>query len=189
MVAHSAIDHTGLPGISGGGYDEGTSFPGSPSTGDLFHRTDLDIALWRYDGTRWLCTCQHRDLIASGPTAVAPYSVSGTVAGRWAPWHTTYDVWLDAFYVTHFIITTNNGSNYWTVTLLKYQSDGGTSATVASRTTAADAASTVVTAEVAINALLVPATYKLMQVELTKTGTPGNMTTPSFAVSYRLVGT
>src|SRR6188472_4040974 len=36
---------------AGSGVADGTSFPGGPSTGDLFHRTDLDVPLWRYDGT------------------------------------------------------------------------------------------------------------------------------------------
>jgi hypothetical protein len=38
---------------AGGGIDSGTSFPASPSAGDIFYRTDIrEIAY--YDGTRWV---------------------------------------------------------------------------------------------------------------------------------------
>src|SRR5688572_13447523 len=56
------LDGTGaytVPAGSGGsGYDEGTSFPGSPSTDDKYYRTDLNL-LCVYDGTRWLTTQQY----------------------------------------------------------------------------------------------------------------------------------
>ena len=44
-----------LASYSGLGIASGTSFPGTPSDGDLFNRTDLDM-IFRYDGTRtkWL---------------------------------------------------------------------------------------------------------------------------------------
>ena len=40
-------------GGAGGGIDSGTSFPSSPSAGDIFYRTDLRGMAY-YDGTRWV---------------------------------------------------------------------------------------------------------------------------------------
>lgn len=47
----------------------GTSFPGSPSDGDLFNRTDLDM-VFRYDGgrTKWLS--EHSEIFACGRSVV-----------------------------------------------------------------------------------------------------------------------
>lgn len=40
---------------NGGGTPSGTAFPGSPTSGDLFYRTNVrDGMLFRYDGTRWV---------------------------------------------------------------------------------------------------------------------------------------
>ena len=57
------------------GVDKGTSFPGSPSGGTLYYRTDVDI-LFQYDGSRskWLSvdthtlTCGRSAITAAGTT-------------------------------------------------------------------------------------------------------------------------
>ena len=41
-------------GGGGGGVTTGTSFPGTPTTGDQYRRSDLDYETFYYDGTRWL---------------------------------------------------------------------------------------------------------------------------------------
>jgi len=52
------------------GIEAGTSFPGSPSDGDIFNRTDLDM-VFRYDGgrTKWLS--EHSEILACGRGVVS----------------------------------------------------------------------------------------------------------------------
>lgn len=40
--------------VSSSGLATGTSFPGGPTTGDRFRRSDLAYKVYFYDGTRWL---------------------------------------------------------------------------------------------------------------------------------------
>ena len=49
------------------GADAGTSFPGGPSSGDRFYRTDHAEG-FRYDGTRWLCDRPHVVMQSAGAT-------------------------------------------------------------------------------------------------------------------------
>jgi len=168
---------------TGTNLNPGTSFPGSPANNDLCYRTDRDI-LYFYDGTRWLSVDLYRHDINSLTTV---QTTSGTTWGRIALWHTTYDVWLENFYCCTFTGATNTGAAFWTFALKKYQADFATSSTVASRATSADGANTTTTGEVAIGALFVPATYKVLQVEGTKTGSPSGIHFWG-GVSYRLVG-
>src|SRR5574337_1533453 len=106
---------TGATGATGtGGYSEGTSFPGSPTTGQKFYRTDL-YYLCYYDGTQWL-TCQEFALPISMQQSVLP--ISATLAGiAYAPAQTNLQPYLTTLHATTLVDTTNSGSNYWTVTL------------------------------------------------------------------------
>jgi hypothetical protein len=69
----------GAPG-GGGGYDEGTAFPGSPATGAKFYRTDVRGGmLFRFDGTRWVSDQLFRDPVTypiQGATADVPLFAS-----------------------------------------------------------------------------------------------------------------
>ena len=74
--------HTGLPNAHHvESVPSGTSFPGSPSDGDLFNRTDLDM-VFRYDGgrTKWLS--EHSEMFICGRGTVNPLvDVYGIVSG------------------------------------------------------------------------------------------------------------
>lgn len=185
MALHEEIDHTGLPGVGGGGgIDSGTAFPGGPSTGDLFFRTDRGL-LYYYDGTRWLTMQMFREPFAAEASALASHTGNDTV-GRLPPWHTTHDLWLDTFYAVVRVSTTNNGSNYWTVALDKVDA-ANSPTTIASFDTTADSANTWITKSVAIGAALTPATYKSFRVALTITSSPGSLIA-ACALTYRLIG-
>lgn len=183
-TVHDTFDHSGLTGVGGGGYDEGTSFPVSPSTGDKFFHNTLDL-LFFYDGAQWLTTTLYRETLAFG-SGVHPLVNNGNIA-RFATWHSTFDLWLEDFYASTFVATTNTGAAFWTVVLQKANAaDAKTS--VATFNTSAHTVNNWTTTETSIGALLVPATYKELDVQGTKTGAPGNLFY-AFAVSYRLVGT
>jgi hypothetical protein len=161
----------------------GTSFPGSPATGDRYYRTDLHLEYY-YDGTRWLTTTLFRE-----PFGVVggfiPQTADGTL-GYLGIWNST-DIWMETLYSGTFVLTTNDGSKYWTVTLQKNNAAGSPS-TIVSFTTAADTASTWTPKATSIGALLTPGTYKSLQVSGAKTTTPGNLYW-NFSLTYRVVGT
>lgn len=166
-----------------------TSMPGSPATGQRVTRTDLKLDFF-YDGTRWLSTTYYRETLPNAVVGTQASSFSASFSmGRWAPWHTTYDLWLEDFYTSTLVNTTNTGAAYWSLALKKYQSDYSTSSTIATYATSGDTAGVGKTAKTAIGALLTPATYVIIQVEGSKTGSPGTLALPGLALGYRLVGT
>jgi hypothetical protein len=181
-TVHDALDHTGLTGVGGAGYDEGTSFPVSPTTGDKFFHNTYDM-LFFYDGTRWLTTTLYREQMGFNTAA---HTVAGNIA-RMAPWHTTFDLWLETFYATTFVSTTNSGSAYWNLTLQKANA-ADAKTTIVTFNTSTHTVNNWTTTETAIGALLVPATYKEVDVQTLKTSTPGGLFC-SLHVTYRLVGT
>jgi hypothetical protein len=162
----------------------GTAFPSGPASGDQFTRTDLNIDFF-YDGTRWLSKTLYREEFAAGPSQVSPLS-NGQTAGRWAPWHTNFSIWLDTLYSTTYVVTTNNGSNYHTVNLLKYTA-ANVSTTIVSFTTAADTVANWTTRATAIGAVFDPTAHKEMQIANATTGTPGNLYVAAH-IAYRLIG-
>lgn len=182
MTDHADIDHTGLTGVGGGGISSGTSFPGSPSNNDLFYRTDRDL-LYFYNGSIWLTVNKY---IAPFPYAeqLPSWSTSPVVIGRISAvnGHTMY---LETVDITAFVSTTNTGSAYWTIDLLRVDS-ANTATSIASVNTSADAASTWIQKQISVNAELASGALHL-RLSATKTGSPGNMHAPCSLV-YRLKG-
>lgn len=89
-------DGTNWIAAGGGGILSGTSFPGSPTTGDRFFRSDRNID-YVYDGTRWLST-QIFPLVFSGTSGGA--ADTGVYAP--IPWQNVYGIWLVRFEATTF---------------------------------------------------------------------------------------
>ncbi len=112
---------------AGGGYDEGTGFPGSPSANDKFYRTDRNI-LYFYDGTRWLSTQVHT--LHMSPHTAFP-SLTGTVTSLMRSvnvWTGLYDIWAeDAAFMWNY-----SASGGWTLNLSKF--DGTTQTNIATHT-------------------------------------------------------
>lgn len=180
-TVHDTFDHTGLTGVgAGGGYDEGTSFPGGPSTGDKFFHNTYDL-LFFYDGTRWLCTCPHVVPIGAGGEIAAT-----TVTGRVAP-DGTNDLWLEKCVWTTQVLTTNNGSANWTGQLLKIAITAGSSTELENHSTSADTANLAYIAEDTIGAVLDVSAEGLLAVLWTKNTTPGNLRA-NCTVHYRIIG-
>lgn len=84
----------------------GTSFPPSPATNDWYARDDLG-ALCQYDGTRWLSTSQIITpfTMRSGP----PYTSNGGI------FYIRLNCIIDNIYLSIYVASTNNASNYWTI--------------------------------------------------------------------------
>lgn len=164
-------------GAGGGGISSGTGQPGGPASGDLFFRTDLGLMTY-YNGTRWLTVNQY-SLPLANDTVLQPFSANGQPQYS-APWGGVYDLWLEHWYATTSVATTNDGTKYWTCVL---ENNSGTD--IATFNTSADTASTATFHTVTIGALL-GTSVKWVQTNITKTSTPGTLVLFSH-VSYRLV--
>lgn len=158
-------------------WNAGTAFP-TAATGDLYHRTDLSVPNWRYDGTRWRSA-------GSPPVLVLPNwnqtntgssaTQSGSLRAAVPPLLGGSDHWLlDAelkFYVNGG--TALSGSHKWVVTLVKTDS-AASETTIATFNIDSGASSAWRTLTVNINALLGTTSF-IFAVNATKTGTPGNL--------------
>jgi hypothetical protein len=173
----------------GSGYDEGTSFPVSPSADDKFYRTDRNL-LYFYDGTRWLTTqvfliqFKHEDSGFTWPLSASSVTVHRAVL----PFGDDYDVYLLDWHFMSSVNTTNNGSAFWTATVKKFNSAGGGDTTIATMSTGAgpDAAGSFYNKKVAINALM--GAFKGLYTDATKTGAPGTFRFNGGHLTCRLVG-
>lgn len=179
MTDHSDIDHTGLTGVGGGGVDSGTSFPGGASAGDLFLRTDLDVPLWRYDGTRWLCTCVHEHYLGSWT------NISATASETYTPARAeTYDMWLLDLTTDMHAASGLSGSAYWNVECYSYTTAGSTLRATTSNVSGTNAQHT--RFATAINALA-GSTVTAFSARAVKVSTPGNFIGGAM-LTYKLVG-
>lgn len=177
-----------LSSSGGGGYDEGTSFPVSPSTDDKFYRTDRNI-LYFYDGTQWLTVQQfaihlsaYRQLPATGYSATNTRALMGVPPG--VP---TYDFYIEEWRVDSFVFTTNNGTNHWTMSLVK-DDTAGARTTVDSFNTSTHSNDLHTRTVRTVNALL-GTTNVMLNVDIpTKTLSPGNLVVGASLIVGRLVG-
>lgn len=165
----------------GGGIDSGTSFPGSPSTDDLFHRTDRD-RIYFYDGTRWL-TIYEYDLAPGWFDTAAPLSGTNTLCRY--PVRQDFGMYLTRWNVVTFQTNGTPGTNNMTVALTRLT--GANAATdLTSFATNADTASNWVNHDQAINAVLDSSARSLRSVA-TEAGAVTNFICAQ-SLSYRLIG-
>ncbi len=185
FVIDDAAVVTGPMGTGGGGgLSSGTSFPGSPATNDLFYRTDHALIFY-YDGTRWLTTDLYSKPFTTGDQGMP---ATGTVSiFRGVTYNTLgLDLWVVAIEIGTIVLTTNNGSNFWTATVSK-QSPTLTPTTLAAPTTAADTANTWTNHTTAVGASLAPASFPGLVVDMAKTNAPGSIYL-SVSMAYRYIG-
>lgn len=72
----------------------GTAFPGSPTTGQRFYRTNVRGGMWfRYDGTRWLSDQQFTLAVGTGQSFASsqsnfyPVPTDYSIYVEWVEWH------------------------------------------------------------------------------------------------------
>lgn len=166
-----------------GGVPSGASFPGSPSTNDLYYRTDRGI-IYYYDGTRWLSIGLYT-MNFSNRGADEPYTANSGAAVWVSTPAADYDLWLVTFYCSVNPQATNDGTHYWTIGLTKEGPTGNASVTTVN--TSASTQGVWAQLKSNIGALLGATGYDHLYCPITKTSTPGNLYfVPS--VTYRLVG-
>lgn len=163
---------TGIGSLTMGG----TAFPGSPATGQIFYRTDLDL-LCNYDGTRWLTVNRYEQ-------SVWVYNQSsGTNLSMMMP--QAYAIYYTRYNFSTYVDTTLDGSNYFSVAInSRTRTESGTTALLAATSLASDGADTWVNRAAALNTA--PANYGMLDFTITKTGSPGGL--DIFAgITYRYI--
>jgi hypothetical protein len=152
---------------SASGIPAGAAFPGGPSSGDQFFRTDLGMFCY-YDGTRWLTVNEfagHVDAIISA--AVSPtINVNRT--------RTDYAKWFTRISGSTWVQTTNDGTKYWTVLLRGANAPRGAFTTIWSFDTHLDTVG-VFTQHESAPAVNNPANQVWFDVQVDKVSTPGTI--------------
>lgn len=164
----------------------GTSNPGSPSSGDLFFRTDLGLLIY-YDGTRWL-TVNEYTLPLHNANALEPMTAtngSGNSVG--VPDLTQGGMWVTRLSITTLVLTTTNSTNYWTIQFQSAAPSGTKHSIGSSFDTKTDTADQYQKHTVTVGAQ-VTAGDVLFHHTLTKTLSPGNLYVITVAY-YRLIVT
>jgi hypothetical protein len=157
-------------------WNSGTGFP-TAAAGDRFWRTDRGLEYY-YDGTRWLTTTLFT-IPTSMTSSISVAADNGNI-GVFGLMPASHGIWLATMYMTTYVATTNNGSNFWTVTLTQ----GSNGASLGNFTTASDSANTYTEHTIVVDATT---TEKLIYPNPVNTGAPGAIF-PAAQLSFRLVG-
>lgn len=157
---------------------KGSSNPTSPTTGDLFFRSDKQTWVV-YDGTRWLACSE---LCAS--RAELSYSAAGQnliekLRNDYAPYLTRVSLLTK-------VATTNDASNYWTITLRGANAAYSATTNIHQITTAAHTAGAWVESDAAPSLTATPSNHALLDVSVSKTGSPGALSL-NLSAFYKLI--
>lgn len=152
-----------------------------------FLRTDLDSMTFIWDGTRWVSETIFRadfhNVYANIPIA----DIGANIVASRIALPVDYDIFALNWHTTTRIATTNDGSNYWTCTLL-YQPS---STSAGSFTTAAESPDTFFANTVALDDVVdtTGGTDILAQQRFGDTGSPGVIDSWESYITYRLIAT
>lgn len=191
------IDDAGVvtgPLAPASGVPTGSSNPAQPAYGNdvPFYRTDLGIIV-TYNGTRWLGPLErlHIAPYASESTRILAAAVNSYAKVGVPLLAGASDLWIEDFSTSLYISaggTALSGSHLWTVAL-KASRDGtnNTLDTIATNTINSGSSAVNRRITATVNALLDNGTvHDWFQVDVGKTGTPGNLQAYS-EVTYRRV--
>jgi hypothetical protein len=142
----------------------GISNPGTPSTNDIYYRTDLGLWIY-YDGTRWLTEDEYSVDIPPLYNASSADSTIAVIRTDHAPFFTRV-------VFNSYVATTNNATHYWTFGLASANMSRAGGANIKTFTTSADAPNVTVGHEAA-PATNNPANYGILYTFLAKTNSPG----------------
>jgi hypothetical protein len=154
----------------------GTSFPGSPATGDIFWRSDRNIE-YVYDGTRWVSTQIFMSQVFSLSVGI---SASANLTSVPIPFGGTYDM-----YVLDYVVNSQQSATMvWTFDLYKF--DGASFTNIATTSTSGDTTGNYTVHRVNVNAVVTSA-HDAFQINITKTSGTGTLFS-GHTITYRLVG-
>lgn len=186
-VMDDAGVETGPLAASSGGISSGTAFPGAPSDNDLFFRTDRGLMYYyRNSLSKWHTTNLYR-VTMPNTIAANTTTATGDLGRLTGPASSGYAWYLERFEWTAYVVTTNDGTRYWTCQLEQF--DGGTKTSVGS------ALSTVSLAADQYHALSTTSvagekanTVEEFQFTATKVSTAGTLIVAPATLVYRMVG-
>lgn len=167
---------------TGGGIASGTSFPGSPSSGDLFYRSDRRIQYF-YDGTRWLSIEQFSvQTIDFGTAQTASFDMTFN-----HPWiNKGYGIYVETFQAMIRLTNATTASNYFVAQLNSFENTGAVTTPYGSGLSSAGSTTNAFTQySEAINAVIA-STEDIILIRTTETGAATGRVAASF--TYRLVG-
>lgn len=173
--------------FSGGtlGLNRGTSFPGSPSSGDRFLRTDRNIRYF-YDGTRWLSEELHHINITISDSVMPTTATTGYKHRVGNPFSGDHQLYIEKVKTHAFQTLATTASNYFSIAVIlaRTTADGGDT-TLATHSTQSLAQNDWINQSTNINATAVlnAAGFAL---SLTETGAQSIFVNAE--VSFRLVG-
>lgn len=153
----------------------GTSFPGTPATGDHFYRSDRNIQYF-YDGTRWLSAQLMSIAIGEGVST----ATTGTQYHA-VPWTGVYDIYLDSFSYTSF----RTAAGEWDITV-NWVSASNVSTALGTVDGNGTPTSTWLAGTVAIGSVLSSSARSLSMVRTNVSGAASFFATVE--IFYRLVG-
>jgi hypothetical protein len=162
-------------------WNSGTSFPGSKATGDRYWRTDLGL-LFYWDGTRWVTVNEYS---TSGVTETLAPTATNTLTRMAAL--TDFDIYATVWDVSTFVVTTNNGTSFWTIEAVK-TSTANADTNMTTGNTSADAANTWTRHKLTVNTAIVSAANPTIGLHATKTSAPGQLFY-SATLRFRIIGT
>lgn len=149
--------------VAAKGIRSGTSNPVGPSDGDLFYRSDLDLLIrYRSTGTRWVCVCEHN--LELRPDTAIPLTSTGSARTSHPGAGRGLGIFVSRLYCSTYVAGTNDGSNYWTVTL---DTEGSAISTVS------NAANSVLQESDTVDAALSVASYPWITATIAKVSNPG----------------
>jgi hypothetical protein len=172
--------------------ENGTSFPGSPSTNQRFFRTDLGRD-YLYDGTRWLSTQEYTLQLL--PRGTQPFTAAGGTTANIFDFDCSIpgynDTGWNGIYVTSFSIiffsgTAQSGTNFYAVRL--YALGGAGTVTLANNNTQnATVANTWTPRGITVTPLAMATTIGGLEMAIDQTGLPGNFFMYA-SVGFRKIG-
>lgn len=164
------------------GVSSGTTNPVSPATNDRFFRTDLGFMIF-FDGTRWLTmhTYTHnRQRLALSATDISNELRGSLPRIDYVPFIVRIAVWTR-------VVTTNDGTDFWTILIEGQNLAQSSQTTVLSFLTSSDTVN-VYTRHDATPSDSTPSNNDHFNLSLTKNNTPGNLDI-DLQLEYRLIVT
>lgn len=167
----------------------GSSFPGSPSSGQFFHHTTRRLDYY-YDGTRWLGDQRILSFDGHDGSIGALTATSGNLGWRPLDLNGNSDIWLERLAAGFLVVggTALGASHKWVLTIQKGVDGTATFTTVGTLNIDSGASDVNRQLGVAINALVNGGTvHAVIRFQATKTGTPGSLFVGG-TLLYRMVG-
>jgi hypothetical protein len=156
----------------------GTSFPGSPTTGDLFWRTDR-LLEYVWTGAEWVTTNQYTFEFKAFD------NISVTTEIGWPPAHETYGMYIERFDQSFYVGggTALGASHKWDMLLKSFVGNTGTNRLAAT----IDSGLSDNWRNLGSGGTIAVIGADMFTITVTKTGTPGNLN-GVVRVTYRLIG-